>query len=185
MFLEQFCSIFFSQVLVEYFEPKLLNERHIDNVAGLRTTYQIYLEILKGITNEAMALTMFYFIFGRRVRALREEEDERSMLQGVQDEEATDFDLLKEPNTKLDDRAKDQKDKPAKLAKEKDSQDAPDLEEGESPGIGNRAPSAQMKDMSLQFSKLNFQAKNKLSSHAIEFPFSQKDNRHEELAFIE
>jgi len=40
-----------------------------------------------------------------------------------------------------------------------------------------------MKDMSLQFSKLNFQAKNKLSSHAIDFPFAQRPK--EELAMIE
>ena len=64
------------------------------------------------------------------------------------------------------------------------SQEVPDPEEAEGAG-SNRAPNAQMKDMSLQFSKLNFQAKNKLSSHAIEFPFSQKDNRREEVAFIE
>ena len=82
MFLEQFCSTFFNQVMVDYFQPKLLNERSIDNVVGLRTTYQIFLQILKGVTNESMALTMFYFVFGRRARPAaslaEDDEDERA-----------------------------------------------------------------------------------------------------------
>lgn len=193
VFLEQFCATFFSQVMVDYFQPKLLNERSVDNVVGLRTTYQILLQILKGITNESLALTMFYFMFGRRTRfnAVRQEELEedehgQSSLLGAQDDKDYDFDRLKEPNTKIDEQAKEQKVK-LKLdlpVKKQESQEAADQEAGEDPNIG-KAPSAQMKDMSLQFSKLNFQAKNKLSSHAIEFPFSQKGDRREEVAFIE
>lgn len=39
VFKEQFCSTFFQQIMIEYFKPKLLNDRNLDNVVVLRTTY--------------------------------------------------------------------------------------------------------------------------------------------------
>lgn len=78
-FLDQFCLTFFNQVLLEHFQPKLLNERNIENAVIIRTTYQMYLQILKRSTNAKMILTMFYFLFGKQQPMPdAEEEDERA-----------------------------------------------------------------------------------------------------------
>jgi len=94
--------------MLEYFQPKLLNERNVDNVVGVRTTYQIFLQILRGVKNQQMVIVMFYFIFGKKTRwtpaDVEELEDDRArnLLDGLKDEES--FDLLKEENDKIEEK---------------------------------------------------------------------------------
>ena len=39
--------MFYQQVMIEYFQSKLLNERNLDNVVVLRSNYQILVQMLK------------------------------------------------------------------------------------------------------------------------------------------
>jgi len=153
--LDQLCFYFTSDVLVGHFQPLILESNHTHSIPVLRTTFQLFQQMLSIIQTPAMVMAMYKFLFG-------DANGEEAVRQNM----ASDDDRVKDAYDQLDDEPEDL------LAELR--QDVSPFQEavGINPDKQN--------EVALQFSKLNFKAKNQASTFSIHDPFGSKI-KHKEI----